>query len=150
MSVVMAPEIPLERRSASGALSRISSGELFGKSYVLLAGSDGFGWCEAAEAIRGRLAGVSLDIYRVGSKELRDPDGRFSVEFGIGLDGAALVKPDRTIAWRASSLEANPQAALTEAFSRIVGMKPAAQQDGQGMVRSPRPAVRPAPPRNRL
>jgi hypothetical protein len=117
MSAMKAPEISLERRTSSaGPLKKISSADLFGKSFVLLAGSEGYAWCDAGQTIRPQLSGPSLEIYRVGSKELRDPDGRFNAEFGVTSAGAVLVRPDGTIAWSAVADEPDPEAALAKAL----------------------------------
>ena len=117
MSAMKAPEISFERRTSSdGPLRKISSAELFGNSYVLLAGSEGYAWCDAGQAVRSLLSGRSLEIYRVGSKELRDPDGRFNAEFGVTSAGAVLVRPDGTIAWSAEAGDPDPEAALAQAL----------------------------------
>lgn len=100
-----APHLVLERDGA-----RISSLDLFGKNFVLLAGSAGDTW-RAAAAAAGSL-GVPLDAYRVlapaessadrRGNGLADPGGGFEDAFGIGPDGAVLVRPDGYVAWRAA------------------------------------------------
>ncbi len=132
MSELKAPEISLERRrSMNEPLEPISSEELFGNSYVLLAASDGHGWCEAAETVRSKkLPGISFDCYRIGSKGLRDPEGRFCPAYGLSTTGAVLVCPDRSIAWKAEALKGDPEAALRDAFSHLLGTKPLTAADG--------------------
>ena len=45
--------------------------------------------------------GVPLDSYVVGGGALADPDGRFPDTYGISSAGAALVRPDGIVGWRA-------------------------------------------------
>jgi glutathione S-transferase len=143
MSAIKAPEISLERRTSNaGPLKKISSSDLLGKSFVLLAGSEGYAWCDAGQAIRPQLSGPSLEIYRVGSKELRDPDGRFNAEFGVTSAGAVLVSPDGTIAWSAVADEPDPQAALARAFSISPDTTPEARvEDAPESPPRPKPVL---------
>lgn len=90
---------------------RLSLLDLFGRNFVLLAGSEGEVWCDAARAISGRFKGLDLDVYRVGSPDLRDPDNQFGEAYELSPTGACLIRPDGFIAWRAKA--ATPDAATT-------------------------------------
>jgi 2-polyprenyl-6-methoxyphenol hydroxylase-like FAD-dependent oxidoreductase len=89
-----APHVVLER-----AGSPISTLDLFGRNFVLLAGAHGSDWCTAAHAAADQL-GVGLDTWQVGTG-LRDADDSFPGSYGISPDGAVLVRPDGFVGWRA-------------------------------------------------
>jgi putative polyketide hydroxylase len=79
----------------------ISLLDLFGKSFVLLAGKEGDAWREAAEKIMLDV-GVELVAYSVGSNgDLVCGKGKWESVAGISGSGALLVRPDGFIAWRA-------------------------------------------------
>ena len=80
--------------------SNVSTLDLFGRSYALLAGPEGDAWRRAGVAAADEL-GVPLDSYVVGGGALADPDGRFPDTYGISSAGAALVRPDGIVGWRA-------------------------------------------------
>ncbi len=90
-----APHVFLRR--AGGDVSTL---DLFGRGFVLMAGHDGEAWHSAADEAGTRL-GISLDRHLVGGGELTDPDRRFPEAYGISAGGAALVRPDGIVAWRA-------------------------------------------------
>jgi putative polyketide hydroxylase len=96
----------------------ISTIDLTGASFLLLAGPEGDAWCGAARNAAAR-AGVALDAHRIGG-ELRDPGGGFAAAYGLSDSGAALIRPDGFVAWRAKSLADDPQGALTRAFDAIL------------------------------
>lgn len=97
-----APHVWLERQG-----QRISTLDLFGTRFVLLSGSEGSAWYDAAKEIATTL-GVELDAYRVGSdSDLGDPEERWHTEYGVTYSGAVLVRPDGFIGWRAEKLEGN-------------------------------------------
>jgi hypothetical protein len=90
-----APHVPVERAGTS-----VSTLDLFGTAFVLLAGADGDAWRDAALRAADDLD-VPLDVYVVGGGELRDPRGGFAAAYGISAAGAVLVRPDGFVAWRA-------------------------------------------------
>jgi hypothetical protein len=122
-----APQLWLEQR--------ISSDDLFGRSFVLLAAPDGKLWCEAARKVAEKFEGLRLDAHRVGSMELRDPAGRFTIDYGISNSGAVVVRPDGFVAWRAKSLDRNPESALTELFRQLLDGEPSAARKTDSIVR---------------
>lgn len=78
----------------------ISTLDLFGRRFVLLAGPEGSAWLEHA-AHAARALGVPIDAHRVGGHGgLGDVDGRFLDAYGLSPSGAALVRPDGFVAWR--------------------------------------------------
>ncbi|HEV7214843.1 MAG TPA: FAD-dependent monooxygenase, partial [Chloroflexota bacterium] len=90
-----APHVWLEQ--AGGRLSTL---DLFGNAFVLLAGADGAAACRAAAAA-AEANDVPLRSYVVGSGgDLADPAAAWSALFGVAPDGAVLVRPDGHVAWR--------------------------------------------------
>jgi 2-polyprenyl-6-methoxyphenol hydroxylase-like FAD-dependent oxidoreductase len=86
---------------------RVSTLDLFGKGFVLLAARDGAAWIAAARAVVKNFAGLSLDAFRIGD-ELRDPENRFAAAYGLTDSGATLARPDGFVAWRAKEIPSNP------------------------------------------
>jgi 2-polyprenyl-6-methoxyphenol hydroxylase-like FAD-dependent oxidoreductase len=87
-----APHLPVDRNGKPSSLL-----DLFGGGFVLLTGPNGDGWNDAA----GRLD-VPVTTYRAGA-DFGDGAGRFEDLYGVGPDGAALVRPDGFVAWRTQS-----------------------------------------------
>ncbi len=96
-----APHLFLHRESET-----ISTLDLFGRNFVLLTGPDGQAWCESAE-IAARELGLPLDVHRMEA-------GAFTDAYGITPSGAALVRPDGFVAWRAKSSDDAASVTLTE------------------------------------
>lgn len=96
-----------------GAL--VSTLDLFGARFVLLAGPNGGAWAPAARQAARRL-GVDLAVHLIGA-DIGDPTGTWCARYGVETDGASLVRPDGHVAWR------SPNAATRElhvALSRIL------------------------------
>lgn len=114
-----APHLWLER-GAAGWLDRsggrLSTLDLFGRAFVLLAGPDGAAWCEAAAKTAKSFPGLELDAHHIGGPVLRDPEGRFAQAYGISPGGAVLVRPDGFVAWRAKEKINAAQDVLTAAL----------------------------------
>jgi len=91
-----APHVWLGHRDA-----RLSTLDLFGSALTLLAAPDGEAWCAAAASVARELA-VPIDRYRIGAPGLRDVGG-FAEAYGLGANGAVLVRPDGHVAWRSAS-----------------------------------------------
>ena len=79
---------------------KISTLDLYGRNFVLVAGPQGSAWESAARSAAGQ-ARVGLDVHRVGAGGLDDPSGGFAAAHGIGPAGCVLVRPDGFVAWRA-------------------------------------------------
>ena len=108
-----APHIVLEREGKP-----ISTLDLFGREWVLLLGSDGYAWQEAAQRAAERLS-LPLNIYTFGS-DLVDVNGSFYAAYGITPAGAVLVRPDGFIAWRSERQEKEPERAIEQALSSLL------------------------------
>ena len=72
---------------------RVSTLDLFGDGFTLLAGADGDGWMTAISAAAEQL-GAPLELHRVGGEG-------FEEAYGITPTGAVLVRPDGYVGWRA-------------------------------------------------
>jgi hypothetical protein len=103
---------------------QISTIDLFGPHFVLLAGRDGEAWRQAAQAIGSSwppLVGYTIG----GDGDLGDPDGDWHNAYGVDADGAVLVRPDGHVAWRSRSGASNPEDVLRNALDRLFGRMPA-------------------------
>lgn len=102
----------------------ISTLDLFGSHFVLLVGSQGQNWKEAALNTKEALH-LHLDIYQVGGEtgEIIDAENTFCDAYGITPTGAVIVRPDGFIGWRSRTAEENKQKAeqvLTQALSTLL------------------------------
>jgi 2-polyprenyl-6-methoxyphenol hydroxylase-like FAD-dependent oxidoreductase len=114
-----APHVRLQRGH-----EQISTIDLFGPHFVLLAGSDGDAWRKAAHGIG--TTWPPLLAYTVGENgDLSDPDSNWHEAYGVDADGAVLVRPDGYVAWRSRSAASNPLQALHGAFDSLLGRIPA-------------------------
>ena len=112
-----APHMWLRRRGES-----ISTLDLFDRSFVLLAGPNGEAWRAAAREATGRL-GLPLDCYLIGpTSDLIDERGVWPDLYGVGADGAVLVRPDGHVAWRAASANGKPNEDLVAVLRRILSL----------------------------
>jgi hypothetical protein len=111
-----APHVWLRRRG-----DPLSSLDLFGGNFVLLAGARGTAWRDAARHAAGQL-GLSLDAYLVGDEagELADPGARFGADYGISPEGAVLVRPDGFVAWRAAGAAGASAQAMASVLARVL------------------------------
>lgn len=82
----------------SGRSVVLSTHDLAWEGLTLLSGQQGDAWLDAASACR-RVGGPPLAAYAIGT-DLAPRDGAFEERFGLGDDGAILVRPDGHIAWR--------------------------------------------------
>ncbi|MGP4103194.1 FAD-dependent monooxygenase [Nonomuraea sp. KM90] len=105
---------PHARVSLAGR--RISTIELFGRSWTLVTGSAG-PWAPAMAPVAARL-GLEVPVYRLGV-ELTDPDDRCAAVYG-GAGTATLVRPDGFVAWRSDRPAPDPEAALETALRALL------------------------------
>lgn len=97
--------------------NRLSSLDLFGASFTVLAAGDSEAW-EAEVAEARHACGLPIACYTVGSAGLED-DGSFLDAYGLEGNGAVLVRPDGYIAWRVRSRDAGTPR-LVAAIARIL------------------------------
>ena len=76
----------------------MSTHDLIGQGLTLITGPGGDAWLDAATKV---AAGTPYPISaHVVGADLDSADGIFCERFGLGSDGAVLVRPDGHIAWR--------------------------------------------------
>ena len=109
-----APHVFLSRGAA-----RVSTLDLFGHSYVLLARNGGEAWREAGLAAADEL-GVPIDAHVVDGDELRDPSGQFADAYGITGAGAVLVRPDGVVGWRALDATEASEATMRNTLASLL------------------------------
>lgn len=79
---------------------RVSTLDLTGSKFALLAGADGASWLEGAKEVSSKL-GVELVAYRLGPEgDVFSPKHAFESAAGITSHGAILLRPDNYVAWR--------------------------------------------------
>jgi 2-polyprenyl-6-methoxyphenol hydroxylase-like FAD-dependent oxidoreductase len=112
-----APHVWIER-----AGERLSTLDLFGRHFVLLVGAEGQTWTDAARAVAVRTR-LHLDVHRVGTGGLVDPDSTIGEACGITPGGAVLVRPDGFVAWRSKGAGEGPTATsmLARALATALG-----------------------------
>jgi 2-polyprenyl-6-methoxyphenol hydroxylase-like FAD-dependent oxidoreductase len=109
-----APHIPI---TVDGTAQ--STLDLFGRDVVVLAGSDGEGWCSEARAASEQL-GVPVYAYRMGI-DVGDAAGELETAYGTGPEGAVLVRPDGFVSWRSSGPHASAAGELAPALAAALG-----------------------------
>jgi 2-polyprenyl-6-methoxyphenol hydroxylase-like FAD-dependent oxidoreductase len=112
-----APHVPI---TVDGTAK--STLDLFGRDFVVLAGSDGEGWCSEARGAAGRL-GVPVHAYRVGT-DVGDAAGQLEAVYGTAPAGAVLVRPDGFVAWRSSEPRSDTADELAPALGAALGRTP--------------------------
>ncbi len=110
-----APHMWLERRG-----QKISSLDLYGRRFVLLAGPEATAWATAARSAFEPERSM-VEILQPGVNDLQDPSGDLSSRHGIEPDGCVLVRPDGFVAWRARSSQGASESELNSSLLRVCG-----------------------------
>ena len=108
--------------------AQASTIDLFADRWVLMSGPDGNRWsdCVRRSSLAGALGVVWHGIHPAGN--LEDVANRFATAFGVGTDGAVLIRPDGFIAWRQVTAAAGPRD-LDDALARL-GIRTAVSTGG--------------------
>jgi 2-polyprenyl-6-methoxyphenol hydroxylase-like FAD-dependent oxidoreductase len=111
-----APHVAIERDGRG-----LSTLDLFGRDFVLIAGREGTEWARTAASL-ARGQGVRLEAHQIGV-DIHDPHDRLHSAFGITHSGAVMMRPDGFVGWRAeSSIDTTDCAAvLSSAFATLLG-----------------------------
>ena len=94
----------------------VSTIDLFGRGFVLLAGPYGGAWRDAA----AQQAAPRIEAHVMGEDGFED-HGAWSKAYGVTSDGAVLVRPDGYVAWRSRSMSPEPARALAAALAAVLG-----------------------------
>ena len=93
---------------------------VYGK-FTLFTGIAGEEWANAARKVSGQL-GIDVETVVIGpGREVTDLYFDWERLRGVDEDGAVLVRPDKHVGWRAQRLPDNPEGALRDAVSHILG-----------------------------
>jgi 2-polyprenyl-6-methoxyphenol hydroxylase-like FAD-dependent oxidoreductase len=104
------PHVVLERDGAP-----LSTLDLAGPDFLLLAGADGQPWTEAAAGLDPPLRALRV----APGEALTDPGGGFEAALGIGAGGAVVLRPDSVVGWRRADAAPDPAATLAAALRRL-------------------------------
>jgi 2-polyprenyl-6-methoxyphenol hydroxylase-like FAD-dependent oxidoreductase len=96
----------------------MSTHDLVGREFVLLAAPDGRQWIDAADSI-ARRSSLPVTTYQIGV-DLKDDANLFCDRTGLESDGAILVRPDGFIGWRSRTSHVDPISTLDAALSRML------------------------------
>jgi len=111
-----APHAWLERDGA-----RLSTIDLFGLRFVLLAGRRGDAWSAAAPQLTAPSY-PPLVAHTIGAGHpITDPDDAWQDAYEIDDEGAVLVRPDAHVAWRSRGASDDPAGALRAAMDGVLG-----------------------------
>jgi hypothetical protein len=88
---------------------KISTLDLYGRGFVLLAAREGEAWIPPARTAARETAGLDLDAHII-------EDDRFAAAYGLSESGATLVRPDGFVAWRAKAIQNDPAGAVSAAL----------------------------------
>ncbi len=104
--------------------TRISTLDLYERSFVMLAGSRGRMWRNAMEKAAANV-GAPVEVYLVGHGRDHDlvpePGAEWAELHGTAEDGAVLVRPDGFVAWRAHSEMPHADRVLTDVLQTVLG-----------------------------
>ena len=105
---------------------RVSTLDLIGDGFLVLAGREGQAWVSAARDA-ARLTRVDLSAYVVGTAGL-DDDGTFAATYGITEQGVVLIRPDGHVGWRSTETPCTGTE-ITDALRRLLAAGPALAAD---------------------
>lgn len=100
---------------------KISTKDLAGHGkFALLTGISGEKWAAAAREVAAEL-GIEISAHVIGpGREYTDIYEDWTRLREVGEDGCVLVRPDQFVAWRSTSLTANPKSDLLAALKSVL------------------------------
>ena len=94
---------------------KISTTDLFGKEFVILAGAEGRGWLDAAKRVGSDLRVKDMKSYCMGPDgDLVDKNKNWEPAAGTSSTRAFLVRPDGFVAWRERKIHIDCEKRLEE------------------------------------
>jgi hypothetical protein len=119
---VRAPHLAVEIDGTPGSVH-----DILGRGFALLAAPDGQRWLDAASQA-GASLGCPMSGHRVAPDgDLVDTGETFIQAYGLGPDGAVLVRPDAVVGWRTPADVGDPRSAVEEALRRLRSVSPEAR-----------------------
>jgi hypothetical protein len=100
---------------------QISTIDLLGRGFVVLAGRRGQAWADAAARIGAGYPTVTAHV--IGAS-IADPDNAWRDAYEIDDDGALLIRPDAHVAWRSRGGSSDPAKTLRETLDQVLGRAP--------------------------
>lgn len=95
---------------------RLSTLDLLQRSWILFAEDPQW---EAAATQASKATGIGVQFIRFGCDVTLANPSDFRGAFGIGPEGASLIRPDGFISWRSVDLPNDPGGALTSALASV-------------------------------
>ncbi|MGW4676478.1 FAD-dependent oxidoreductase [Streptomyces sp. NPDC004324] len=117
---------------------RVSTLDLYERSFVVLTGPGGEAWLTAARAVHERL-GIPVEGYVVGAdRDLVPEDGfDWAALHGTTESGAVLVRPDGFVAWRSPRLAPDPERALTDTLMTVLHREAPSTTETEAVAEQP-------------
>jgi 2-polyprenyl-6-methoxyphenol hydroxylase-like FAD-dependent oxidoreductase len=104
---------------------RLSTLDLFGTRFVLIAAADAGAWCTHAQHAADSL-GLEVDLYRIGDEVFTDSAGAVASAYDLEKGDAVLIRPDGFVGWRSPRDASGGSARRDEmvaAFSALTGRR---------------------------
>ena len=124
---------PRESRAAPGTRAphywlersgrQLSTLDLIGRNFTLLAAPDGEAWRDAARRVSPEVA---VDVYRIGA-DVQDPSGGFAAAYDLSPSGCVLIRPDGFVAWRARKPDPAAMTDLPAILQTVLCVRPSRQ-----------------------
>jgi len=103
-----APHLWVEKES-----QRVSTLDLFGRGFVVLTTQGGAAWVDPSRAAARQIPGLDFDAHVIPSPE-------FATAYGLGDNGAVIVRPDGFVAWRSKAITSDPARTVASALTTVL------------------------------
>lgn len=98
----------------------LSTLDLFGPEFTVLTGARGHAWREVTRRT-GEKFGLAMGCYLIDETVgLVDVEKTFLERYGIGPDGAVLVRPDGHVAWRCQGAPGDAEQQLQQVLAQVL------------------------------
>lgn len=98
---------------------RLSTLDLWGPEFTVLAGAQGNAWASTVQAV-AKQTHLDMQFHLIGGLGWSDEDNDFQTRYGLQADGAVLVRPDGYVAWRSSQWSEQAAQQLMTTLQRIL------------------------------